>query len=76
MTRREFAGQLCWFLTCVLALSCYGLLLAWIDAGTAFEVSPGRIVLLLMSGASIVVMIVLIVVAFRLERRSEGRSSG
>ena len=73
MTRREFAVQLCWFLTCMLALSCYGLLLAWIDTGTALEASPGRIMLLLMSAGSIVIMIVLIVVAFRLEQRSEGR---
>lgn len=61
-------GRFCWFLATVLATASYGLLLAWVDAGTGYEVSPARNVLLISSAIAIVAMIVLMVVAYRIDR--------
>jgi hypothetical protein len=73
---RKVATDLCWFMATIVAVSSYGLLLAWIDTGTAHEVSPGRIALLVMSGGAIAVMVVLIVAAFGMERGSDAASEG
>ena len=72
MNVRRLASELCWFSASGLALASFALVLAWIDAGTDYGVSPLRDSLLILSAVALALMALLIALAFSMEREADG----
>ena len=62
---------LCWFGAAVLAVVAFILVLAGIHASAGMHWTSTGLVLLILAGATLIAMIGLIVLAFRMERRNE-----
>ena len=69
MKIRRMKSELCWFGASGLALVSFAFVLAWIDAGADYVVSPLRDSLLILSAVALAAMALLIAVAFSMERR-------
>ena len=74
MNVRRVASELCWFSTSGLALASFALVLAWIDGGTDYLVSPLRDSLLILSAVALALMALLIALAFSIERETDGEN--
>ena len=70
MARRRLFNEMCWCGASLLAVGAFGFVLAWIDSTAAHPLSPST-GLLVLSAASIVIMIALIALALSLEQRGD-----